>query len=81
AYTDGLSEARDRHGRFLPVLMLAPAVKADSVDQALDDVLDAVRQHVPRGQLADDLAVMLLENVAGRPAVPAATEAAMGVTS
>jgi hypothetical protein len=66
-YTDGLSEARDRHGEFLPVLPLAPLLTADSVDKALDAVLDAVRRHVPRGHLADDLAVLLLENVsAGR---------------
>lgn len=81
AYTDGLSEARDESGRFLPVLALAPALAVGSVDVALDEVLAAVRRHVPRGQLADDLAVMLLENVAGRPAVPGTTEVAIGVTT
>lgn len=80
AYTDGLSEARDRHGRFLPVQTLAPAVKADSVDLALDDVLDAVRQHVPGGRLSDDLAVMLLENVGGPSAAHGGAEVAIGVT-
>lgn len=80
-YTDGLSEARDESGRFLPVLALAPALAVGSVDVALDEVLAAVRRHVPRGQLADDLAVMLLENVAGRPAVPGTTEVAIGVTT
>jgi serine phosphatase RsbU (regulator of sigma subunit) len=79
AYTDGLSEARDGQGRFLPVLTLAPAVKADSVDHALDDVLDAVRQHVPRGRLSDDLAVMLLENVGGPSAAPGEAEVTLGV--
>ena len=63
-YTDGLSEARDRHGAFLPVLDVAPLVGAGTVDEALDGVLDAVRRHVPGGWLADDLAVLLLERTA-----------------
>jgi phosphoserine phosphatase RsbU/P len=62
-YTDGLSEARDAHGEFLSVLTVAPLLTAETVDQALDSVLDAVRRHVPRGNLADDLAVLVLENV------------------
>jgi sigma-B regulation protein RsbU (phosphoserine phosphatase) len=62
-YTDGLSEARDAHGRFLPLLALAPLLRAETVDEALDALLDAVHEHVPSGQLADDLAVVLLENL------------------
>lgn len=62
-YTDGLSEARDRRGQFLSPLSLAPALTADTVDEALDLVLDMVRGHVPRGRLHDDLAVVLLEYV------------------
>lgn len=60
-YTDGVSEARDREGVFLPVLDLAPLVAAGTVDDALDEVLDAVRRHVTDGRLTDDLAVLLLE--------------------
>jgi serine phosphatase RsbU (regulator of sigma subunit) len=68
-YTDGLSEARDREGVFLPVLDLAPVVAGGTLEDALDAVLDAVRRHVPEGQLTDDLAVLLLERVStGRPA-------------
>lgn len=70
-YTDGLSEARDQQGRFLALLDLSGPVGAGTVEVALDEVLDRVRTHVPRGQLGDDLAVVLLENVAepegGRP--------------
>lgn len=62
-YTDGLSEARDSDGRFLPLLTLAPLLRAETVDDALDALLDAVHEHVPSGQLADDLAVVLLENL------------------
>jgi sigma-B regulation protein RsbU (phosphoserine phosphatase) len=63
-YTDGVSEARDAQGEFLPLLTLAPLLRADTVDAALDGLLEAVSQHVPSGHLTDDLAVMLLENVA-----------------
>jgi sigma-B regulation protein RsbU (phosphoserine phosphatase) len=63
-YTDGLSEARDERGRFLAPLDLAPLVTAGTVDEALDATLEGVRRHVPRGQLSDDLAVLLLEHVA-----------------
>lgn len=81
AYTDGLSEARDESGEFLPVPALAPALKAESIDAALDEVLATVSRHVPRGQLADDLAVMLLENVAGRPAPGGAGALALALPS
>jgi hypothetical protein len=63
-YTDGLSEARDRDGEFLSPLALAPLLVGRGLDEAVDLVLDAVRRHVPGGRLGDDLAVMLLENVA-----------------
>jgi len=63
-YTDGLSEARDASGVFLPLLSLAPLLMAATIDEALDNLLAAVRRHVPRGDLTDDLAVLLLENVA-----------------
>jgi hypothetical protein len=61
-YTDGLSEARDVRGEFLPLSTLAPIVARGAVDEALDALLDAVREHVPNGSLTDDLAVLMLEN-------------------
>ena len=61
-YTDGLSEARDDRGQFLPLLELAPALAASQPDIALDGVLERVRRHVRGGELGDDLAVVLLEN-------------------
>ena len=67
-YTDGLSEARDVDGEFLLLLDLAPTLAVGNVEDALDNLLDQVRAHVPDGALGDDLAVLLLENTA----VPAA---------
>jgi hypothetical protein len=46
------------------VLGLGPLVAAGTPDNALDNVLDAVRRHVSEGELADDLAVLLLERMA-----------------
>ncbi|MBY9073553.1 serine/threonine-protein phosphatase [Nocardioides sp. WL0053] len=65
-YTDGLSEARDEQGRFLPLLELAPTLAAAQPDVALDGVLERVRRHIAGGRLSDDLAIVLLENTAGR---------------
>ena len=61
-YTDGLSEARDDRGEYLPLLPLAPLLTGTSVEDALDGVLASVRRHLANGQLTDDLAVLLLEN-------------------
>lgn len=61
-YTDGLSEARDAAGEFLPLLGLAPVLAHGSVEEALDWLLGRVLSHVPGGELGDDLAVLLLEN-------------------
>ena len=64
-YTDGLSEARNRSGRFLDLSSLAAGLRDTiTVESALDDVLDHVAGHVPRGHLDDDLALVLLENTA-----------------
>ena len=62
-YTDGLSEARDDHGRFLPLLDLAPTLAAAQPDAALDGALELVRRHSKGGRLSDDLAIVLLENI------------------
>ena len=64
-YTDGLSEARDAHDEFLPVLPLAPLLRTATVEDALDNVLGEVRRHVPKGRFTDDLAMLLLENAGG----------------
>ena len=64
-YTDGLSEARDARGEFLPVLPLAPLLRSATVEDALERILGEVRRHVPRGHFTDDLAVLLLENSDG----------------
>jgi sigma-B regulation protein RsbU (phosphoserine phosphatase) len=63
-YTDGLSEAKNAAGEFLALEQLEPRLRQGSVDSALDAVLAAVAAHVPRGRLEDDLAMVLLENVA-----------------
>lgn len=60
-YTDGVSEARDRDGEFLDLRTLGPRMVGRSVDSALDVTLQRVRSHSVRGELSDDIAVMLLE--------------------
>jgi serine phosphatase RsbU (regulator of sigma subunit) len=65
-YTDGLSEARDDRGRFLPLLELVPTLTGAQPEVALDGVLELVRRHVEDGRLGDDLAIVLLENSGGR---------------
>lgn len=64
-YTDGLSEARNGEGEFLPLIPLAPLLGEGVGDAALDRLLEAVRAHVPGGRLNDDLAVLLLEHLSG----------------
>jgi serine phosphatase RsbU (regulator of sigma subunit) len=65
-YTDGLSEARDADGRFFPILDAGPLLARGHVEEAIDALLDRVREHVPGGELSDDLAVLLLENAPAR---------------
>ena len=64
-YTDGVSEARDSHGEFLPLLDLSSELSGSTLEAALDGLLERVHGHVPDGRLGDDLAVVLLENVSG----------------
>ncbi len=75
-YTDGLSEARNREGEFLPLLPLASLIRSSTVEDALDALLTAVADYVPGGELLDDLAVTLLEDapVHQPPAVAASRE-------
>src|SRR5690606_16010929 len=64
-FTDGVSEARDERGQFLPLRELVPLLRGQSVDTTLDRVLARVRDHSARGELGDDVAVMLLEHTTG----------------
>ena len=62
-YTDGLIEARDERGAFLPRAAIDRALQENaSVDGALDALLDAVHQHA--GRFGDDLALLLMANTA-----------------
>ncbi|MBM9461573.1 serine/threonine-protein phosphatase [Nocardioides sp. zg-536] len=63
-YTDGVVEARDRDGEFFDLLGVAGQLGADTPDGALDDLLGALRAH-SKGRLGDDLAMVLVENLAG----------------
>jgi hypothetical protein len=63
-YTDGLSEARDGDGEFLPLVSLVQVLSNGDGEEALDRLLEAVREHVPGGLLNDDLAVLLVEHLA-----------------
>jgi hypothetical protein len=63
-YTDGVSEARDADGTFYPLLENASKLRGGSIDESLDVLLDDLRQHVAAGRLGDDLAVVMLENIA-----------------
>ncbi|NUR07723.1 MAG: serine/threonine-protein phosphatase [Nocardioidaceae bacterium] len=62
-YTDGMSEARDRAGAFFPLRAQAALLREGSLEDALDALLERLFGHVPSGQLGDDLAAVLLENV------------------
>jgi len=60
-YTDGLIEARDKGGAFLPRAAIDRALQENAlVDSALDALLDAVHQHA--GRFGDDLALLLMAN-------------------
>jgi len=67
-YTDGLSEAKNSAGDFLPMETVIPRLREGPVDRVLDTVLAHVAAYVPRGRLEDDLAMVLLENIAPAPA-------------
>ncbi len=63
-YTDGLIEARDERGAFLPRATIDHALQDNaSVDGALDALLETVHQHA--GRFGDDLALLLMANTAG----------------
>ncbi len=58
-YTDGVSEARDRAGRFYPLADRLPALSAATPDRLLDALLADVRRHTGGG-FDDDVAVLAL---------------------
>ena len=70
-HTDGLLEARDRAGRFLPTSLVHPALRDGDPDEALDKVIAVLESYVAYGRLRDDVCLMLIEN-RGTPAGPAA---------
>ncbi len=65
-YTDGLVEARDRHGRFFDLVVAAESCRPGAapspelLDRCLAGLLEQVRAHVG-GRLDDDVAVLLVE--------------------
>jgi GAF domain-containing protein/anti-sigma regulatory factor (Ser/Thr protein kinase) len=60
-YTDGLLEARDAAGRFVPLeSVVAPLAARGSIDGVLDRILDELRGLVG-GSLGDDLALVVAE--------------------
>jgi serine phosphatase RsbU (regulator of sigma subunit) len=63
-YTDGMSEARDRSGAFFPLLERAALLGDGTLEDALDALLKDLLEYVPSGHLGDDLAAVLMENVA-----------------
>ena len=69
-YTDGLSEARNGGGEFLPIAPLASQLATGHVADAVDALLRTVRDYTRGQDAVDDLAVVLLENAgtqAGEP--------------
>ena len=74
-YTDGLSEARDSRGEFLPLEPLGTLLRDGSVESALDGLLEAVRGYVPEGRFGDDMALLLLENTGREAATPSHRDA------
>ena len=61
-YTDGLSEARDEAGEFLPLERLGSPLRDPEADRAIQRVLDTVTAHAAHARLGDDLALVLMEN-------------------
>jgi serine phosphatase RsbU (regulator of sigma subunit) len=57
-YTDGLVEARDRTGTFLPRSEIDVALRLSDPDECLEHLLHSVYTHA--GQFTDDLALLLM---------------------
>ena len=59
-YTDGLIEARDSSGAFLPRAQIDEALNRPALDECLDAIVAKVRAHA--GRFSDDLALLLMAN-------------------
>ena len=59
-YTDGLIEARDSAGEFLPRAAIDAALHEPDADDCLDALLSSVSRHA--GRFNDDLALLLITN-------------------
>ncbi len=62
-YTDGLVEARDHLGNFLESRRILESLQLPTTEQALDRIVETLFVHVHRKELADDLALLLLERL------------------
>jgi sigma-B regulation protein RsbU (phosphoserine phosphatase) len=60
-YTDGLSEARDASGRFLPRERVTAALGSADPEQVVKELLEAVDAYIPDGGHHDDLALVVLQ--------------------
>jgi phosphoserine phosphatase RsbU/P len=65
-YTDGLVEARDRGGDFFLLERQVDCLFRGTLEDCLDDLMQAVTRHA-FGGLRDDLALVLLANLAPLP--------------
>ncbi|WP_343993158.1 PP2C family protein-serine/threonine phosphatase [Terrabacter terrae] len=74
-YTDGLTEARNTAGEFLPTARIEAALREGSPDACLDELLHRVQVHA--GRFTDDLALVLLTNAASAAGIspPATSDA------
>jgi serine phosphatase RsbU (regulator of sigma subunit) len=68
-YTDGLVEARNTAGAFLPRDSIEAALRETDPDACLDQLLHRVRAHA--GQFNDDLALLMLTNASSATTVTA----------
>lgn len=66
-FTDGLIEARDQSGQFLPRARIDQAVQEPTLEGSLDALEAAVHNHA--GRFSDDLALLLLARVRVQEAV------------
>ncbi|HEX4831625.1 MAG TPA: PP2C family protein-serine/threonine phosphatase [Trebonia sp.] len=62
-YTDGISEARDKAGRFYPLAQCGAILSAGEPEAALDLLRDRVVKHVGH-TLTDDAAMLLVKSTA-----------------
>jgi phosphoserine phosphatase RsbU/P len=65
-FTDGLLEARDRHGHCFRIDEHVDALRQPERQAALDELLSRLREHT-RQRFDDDVAVLLVELTLGNP--------------